>query len=61
MQIMHVNKYMSVFHQNYPIEFMHTRMSFVCKECAQIKSSLSADYVLNRHMVRISLLVFIIQ
>lgn len=61
MRIMHINKDKSVFHQNCPIELMHTRVSFVCKECAQIKSSVSADYVLNRHVLRISLLVFIIQ
>lgn len=58
---MHVNKDMPVFHQNHPTKFPHTRVPFVCKECAHIKSSLSADYTRNRHMVRISLLVFIIQ
>lgn len=61
MQIVHVNKDMSVFHQTHAIEFTHTGVSFVRKECAHIKSSLSADYILNRHVVRISFLVFIIQ
>lgn len=49
----------SIFHQTHPEEFTCTRVSFVCKECADMKSGLSADYVL-RHMARISFLVFII-
>jgi len=61
MQIVHANKDMSVFHQTHPTEFTHTGVSFVCKECAHIKSSLFADYILHRHMVRVSFLVFIIQ